>query len=183
MRKLDLAVLLLVVASASAWWTRKSSPRATGPVLTRSGRYQILPPPYGLAGLPIGSDEKTAETTLGKPNQKNLSNEETHSWSYERDGQTLNLTFLDGRLIAEGGTGRWSFEQAGQPSRTWFRSPQADVTSAFGSPGRTDESGAAVYPGRPGELTFHFDKEGLVEQVWITGEVKPLDRQQHSSRN
>lgn len=186
MRKLDLAVLLLVVASASAWWSRNSpqlappSPTqalASGPVLTQSGRYQILLPPFGMAGLPIGSDEKTAEAVLGQPNKKDLSAEETHTWSYERDGQTLNLTFLDGRVIAEGGTGRWSFEQAGKPGRTWFRAPQADVRAAFGSPTRSDESGAAVFAGHPGELTFHFDKEGLVQQVWITGEVKPLANQ------
>lgn len=180
MRKIDVVLVLLVVGCSTAWWSQQHPPLSSSsvvtatpvPLLTRSGRYQILSPPFYLAGVPIGSDEKAVEAALGQPNKKDLSAEETYIWLYERDGQNLNVTFLDGRVIAEGGTGRWSFNDPLR-QRTWFMAEQAEVVSQFGSPKRTDNH-TLVYPGQPGELTFHLDPQNHVQQVWVTGEVKPL---------
>lgn len=125
-----------------------------------------------MADVPIGSDDKAVEAALGKPTKVDESAEETSIWTYERDGQSLNVTFLDGRVIAEGGTGRWSFRDP-LKSRSWFMASRSEVLARFGKPTR-NQNRTLVFPCHPGELTFHLDSQDRVQQVWITGEVKPL---------
>ena len=178
MRKLELALVVVLVAVATAWWSHKptgSTPPLTvtaspvaGPV-TRSGRYQILPPKYILAGIPIGSDQAAVTAALGKPNSESEKEKETHSWVYEN----LTVTFLEDRVISVGGSGRWSFEETGGPGMTLFMQTEKTILEKFGKPTRTDNN-AVIYQTHPGELTIHFNSSGTVEQFWLTGEVKPL---------
>ncbi|MFN8610099.1 MAG: hypothetical protein U0931_21330 [Vulcanimicrobiota bacterium] len=180
MRKMDLAVLLVLVASATAWWTRPPAPAPVvtatpAPFITQSGRYQILAPDFFLAGVPIGSTEKAVESALGKPLRTDLSAEETHTWFYQRDGQDLTITFLDGLVVAEGGVGRWAFGKVGQSKRTWFLESEQAVRASFGQAIRSEKN-ILVYSAQPGELTFHLDQDRRVVQLWITGQVKPLPR-------
>ena len=182
MRKLELALVIVLVAVAAAWWSRK--PAASRPpvmvtatpvtrLVTRSGRYQILAPKYAMAGIPVGSDETTVTAALGKPASESEKEKETHSWIYERDGQRLTVTFLEDRVIAVGGNGRWGFEEPGQPGMTLFMQTEKTILDRFGKPTRTDNN-AVIYETHPGDLTIHFNSSGTVEQFWLTGEVKPL---------
>lgn len=142
---------------------------------TRSGRYEIHSPRYRLAGIPIGCTEQGVLAALGKPDKEVDKDKETHSWIYERDGH-LNVTFLEDRVIAVGGSGRWSLEEAGQQGFTPFMMTQRTVLMNFGAPMRVDKS-AQVFDAKPGELTLHFSKNDTVEQFWLTGEVKPISVQ------
>lgn len=182
MRKLELALVIVLVAVAAAWWSHKpaqpdqpatvTATPVTGP-LTRSGRYEILVPRYSLAGVPIGSGQSEVLAALGMPTSESGDGKETLSWSYERDGQKLTVTFLEDRVIAVGGSGRWQFAQAGQPARTLFMQTEKTILENLGKPRRTEKN-VAVYDSSPGELTIHFSSSGTVEQFWLTGEVKPV---------
>lgn len=189
MRKLELALVIVVVAVATAWWSQKpketvpqipvatatpgSLPATPVPFLTRSGRYEILAPVCSLAGVPIGADEKAVTAALGKPDSESEKEKETHSWLYERDGQRLTVTFLENLVIGVGGSGRWQFDGLGQPGGTLFMQTEKTILEKLGKPTRTDKN-VAIYSSKPGELTIHFSSSGTVEQFWVTGEVKPL---------
>lgn len=190
MSKLELALVIVVVAVATAWWSQNpketappqipartstpgSLPATPLPFLTRSGRYEILAPPYSLAGVPIGADEKAVTAALGKPDSESEKEKETHSWIYERDGQRLTVTFLENLVISVGGSGRWQFDGPGQPGGTLFMQTEKTIFEKLGQPTRTDKN-TAIYNSKPGELTIHFSSSGTVEQFWLTGEVKPL---------
>lgn len=176
MRKTELGIVIVTVAVATAWWN-KTTPPAPNPtprveisqkLMTRSGRFEVLAPPYGLAGVKIGYEETAVVAALGQPNSKADEDKETHTWTYNSG---LHLVFLENRLISVGGEGRWSFSNHGSEDSTLFMQPRARIREQFGEPTRVDQS-AWVYNTHPGELTIHFNND-TVSQVYIVGEIKP----------
>ena len=176
MRKIELALVVITVAVATAWWNKTTPPVAsptprlefTKKLMTRSGRFEILPNPYGLAGLFIGCTDTWAVAVLGQPTSKADEDKETHSWTY---ASGLHLVFLENRLISVGGEGRWAFSNRGVKDSTLFMQPRSRIRERFGEPTRVDQS-AWVYNTHPGELTIHFNNDA-VSQVYIVGEIKP----------
>ena len=177
MRKIELAIVIVTVAVATAWWNKKNPPPTASPtphvemaqkLMTRSGRFEVLLSPYGLAGLFIGCDDTWVLAVLGKPSSKADEDKETHNWTY---ASGLHLVFLENRLISMGGEGRWTFSNRGVGNSTLFMQPRARIREQFGEPTRVDQS-AWVYNTRPGELTIHFNND-KVSQVYIVGEIKP----------
>ncbi len=183
MRKIEMALVVVLVAAATACWSQKSQtlssviPIETSHRLqTRSGRHEIHSPPYILAGVPIGSNAAAVTAVLGKPDREGSQGlEDYNRWYYERDGQTLTVTFLEELVIGVGGTGRWGFVRAGKPGMTLFMQPRSKIVANFGEPGRTDKN-VVTYDAHPGELTLHYSEGGTVEQFWVVGEVKPLTK-------
>jgi hypothetical protein len=183
MRKVDIVIVLAVVALGAAAWQQKPVPvkaptaaptHACTPdaMTTSSGRWTVLPARYQLAGLSIGMSETEIVARLGQPADKNVQNSESSTWTYASDGAELHLAMLEGRLIMIGGTGRWALTE-GDRSLPGFQSSQAQIEATFGQPDRRDAPPTAwVYTRRPGELTFHFD-QGRVSQVVVTGEIAP----------
>lgn len=188
MRKLELALVLILVASATAWWSHSKPPVAgstptssaltitpTHNMKTRSGRYEILSPACAIANVPIGTTEQGVLAILGKPSQQKEDerSKETHHWLYQADGQQLTVTFMEDRVISIGGSGRWAFEEPGKASMTLFMQNKENIAARFGPPKRTDNL-AVVYDAHPGELTVHFSPTGTVQQFWLAGELKHL---------
>jgi len=176
MRKIELGIVIVTVALATAWWNKTTPPVATPTpkgeiaqkLMTRSGRFEVLPGPYGLAGLFTGCTDTWVVAALGEPNSKADEDKETHTWTYANG---LHLVFLENRLISMGGEGRWAFSDHGVEASTLFMQPQARIREFFGEPTRVDQS-AWVYNTHPGELTIHFNND-TVSQVYIVGEIKP----------
>ena len=176
MRKIELAIVLSTVAIATAWWNKSTPPpkvEIAQKLMTRSGRFEILAGPYGLAGLQIGCEDKTVVATLGEPNSKADEDKETHTWTYTSDGSKLHLVFLENRLIGIDGSGRYSFSNHGAQDSTLFLMSQDKVRQLLGEPNQfnLDET-PWVYQTKPGELTIRFQNKTVAE-VEITGEVKP----------
>lgn len=162
-------ILLLVVAAAIAFVTstrprgapsKKSTPAES--VVTASGT-RLFVPEYELAGLSIGQSSEEVQAFLGKPDEIVAQN-----WRYRRDGATLALTFLEGRLIAIGGSGRWMFEGPDGSLPGWM-SPASKVRESFGEPTRKDGQ-RLVYSVEGGELTFAI-KDQLTDEIWLVGQL------------
>ena len=181
MRKIEFALILFVVSLGAASWSRSTTVTAPGPesrvapqkILTRSGRYQILPGPYGLAGLSIGCDESEAVAVLGKPARKTKVRRETTLWTYKREGSDLHLFFLENRLLGIVGVGRWEFGKRETQDSTLFLMGQENLRKLLGEPTRSQKS-AWAYETQPGKLTVRFDKE-VVAEVDIMGEFRAVN--------
>ena len=185
MRKWELALVVVLVATGSTWWSRQSQPSSPEPsaptvaatalprLVTASGRYEILAPPYSLAGIAIGFEESTVRRTLGQPSSESEKEKETHGWVYERDGEKLRVTFLENRVIAIGGNGQWSFEAPNSLPASLCTQSEDSIIAHWGQPAR-DEANLLVYQCHPGELTLYLNPSHMVEQFAISGEVKPL---------
>ena len=183
MRKIDVVILIVLSAlGASVWRSRLPQggvePTST-PALTRSGRWEVLSGPFSVAGLRMGASEASVLEALGQPREKRQENAETSQWVYANDGSELILTLLEGRLVAAIGLGRWALTMEGKPLPAFLASRE-ELRAALGQPDRTEATGAYgegawIFTRRPGELTYHFEKE-MVTQFSVTGEVKPLPR-------
>lgn len=182
MRKLDVVVVVVVVALGAALLHRSQTPFVTAQstptvvaaesMKTQSGRWTVLPNKYSLAGLTIGMSESEVIAAKGEPSDRNQQDAQTATWTYTSDGADLHLAMLEGRLIMIGGIGRWMLTQDSQ-SLPGFMASKAQIEAQFGPPDRKDEAAPAwVYTHRPGELTFHFQDE-RVSQVVVTGEIAP----------
>lgn len=180
MRKLDVAILLILSALGAYYWRSNRpglAPQPTlTPNLTRSGRWEVLSGPMSVAGLTMGSSEAAILKSLGQPAERRQENSETSQWFYRSDGAELGLTLLEGRLVAAVAVGRWGLSFEDKPV-AGFMATQAQLRGWLGEPSRTEPTGAYgegawIYTRRPGELTFHF-QQGRVAQFLVTGEVKP----------
>lgn len=189
MRKVDFVIVLGVIALGAAGWQMRgglnnspvkqsaaASPFPQGSQPTRSGRWSVLPNRYGYAGFHIGMSQAEARDLWGEPSGRNQENQESSTWTYSRDGGELHLAWLEDRLIMVGGTGPWALGSDPGRASTPVELPRVGhdagyVKGLFGPPGRKDEN-AWVYSTKPGELTFHFDRD-RVSQIVVTGEIAP----------
>lgn len=186
MRKVDLVVVVSVVAMAAAWWNiqpGKSRPDppvrpigsatpAPAGLTTRSGRWTVLPNRYQMAGLSIGMSEAEIVAKMGEPGQKDPQNGESSMWTYTSDGAELHLALLEDRLIMIGGSGRWALTQ-GDKSLPGFQSSPEQLLAVLGPPDRKESADTTwIYAHRPGELSFTIMGD-RVSHVTVTGEVAP----------
>ena len=186
MRKLDLVVVLLVVAGVSAlagsWNLNRPEPARTptpsetsffgqgdpGDLVTSSGKWKILATPYQLADLRLGMTEKEVRSERGEPTRIDKQNGETQLWFYDAG---LSLTFLDGRLLSLEGSGRWDFRE-GIKRLPGFMHSQSELLAALGDPVKKDHSGWHYQQG-PCELTFQFTGE-RIQSVQISSQVQSM---------
>jgi hypothetical protein len=188
MRKLDLVVVLLVVAGVSAlagsWNLNRTEPARTpkpsetsffgegspGDMVTSSGRWKILPAPYQLADLRLGMTEKEVRSERGEPTRIDKQNGETQLWFYDAG---LKLIFLDGRLLSLEGSGRWDFRE-GSKRLPGFMHSQSELLAALGDPVKKDNSSWQYQQGSC-ELTFQFTGE-RIQSVQISSQVQSMPR-------
>ncbi len=185
MRKLDLIIVLLVVAVVSAlanhWKARdvlagvpavagtpklKGSP--TAEFLTSSGRWKILPCAYSLAELHLGMRDTEVRACRGQPTSINKQNGETQIWLYDSG---LNLTFLEGRLLSVVASGRWEIRE-GDRRIPGFMHTQSELKAAMGEPVSQEGSNWRYQQG-PCELTFQFTGEHI-QTVQISSQVQSM---------
>lgn len=187
MRKLDLVIVLLVVATVSALTAvlrRQSAlaspspspveiaaPRTTASptpemMLTSSGRWRVVPCKYSLAMMHLGMTFQEVMAQRGHPSIVEPEIRNTQVWRYDTG---LKMTFMEGRMLSLEGTGRWDFRE-GTRSLPGFMHSQTEILAAFGQPTRKNgdtwyyQDGACI-------LSFEFSGERC-QVVQITTQVQ-----------
>lgn len=185
MRKLDLVIVLLVVAVVSAvgsWNLTRPEPTRTpkpsetsffgqgdpGDLVTSSGKWKILATPYQLADLRLGMTEKEVRSERGQPHEIDKKTEKGQVWSYDAG---LKLYFWEGRLLSLQGSGRWDFRE-GSKRLPGFMHSQSELLAALGDPLKKDHSGWHYEQG-PCKLRFQFAGTNI-QTIQMTGQVESM---------
>lgn len=173
MKLRELALVVCGVAVSVALWRGQAPAQAPVATETRienlqteTGATHIEAGPFAVAGIRPGMSQVQVRAMLGEPVIKD------GDWAYSNDEGQLSVTFDHGAVLAVGGPGRWALtrKNEGLPA---FMSTEAEVRQALGEPGRTDQN-ALVYTNLPGELTFQFDAQRRVSQVYLVGLLHPI---------
>jgi hypothetical protein len=171
MRKIDIVVVLAVIAGAGAITASRSTKQVAAvksPALETPGAIsRIRGGPFRLGGLEIGMTKAKVASICGDNHSTEQNSPfETWVWATKGWGTHMTLTFLDERLltIARSGPANLLRENI-----LILCNSVPEITRALGNPdSKTEEQ--ITYHDLPGDLTFKLD-HGQVTYITLAGSV------------